>query len=204
MKVQLGEAEIVLSPLSKKSFPLKSKVNELGKAGLGSCPFMDFLFPSGKSLSTFVTQFPQMRKHSRAGREDGAGQGLVPAGAAEQPWAHRGSSHKFCSAAKSLGGKEVFLVSCDGKPAQEFALRHLKVVSVQLNVSFSFQSQVLQLFSPSAGHWALLKAAKTYKIRFHLRRKRDFFLSSTKGPSLRFGSHPSVWSQPPKTSRGII
>lgn len=115
-----------------------------------------------------------------------------------------GASHKFCSAAKSLGGKEAVLVSCDGKPAQEFALRRLKVVSVQLNVSFSFQSQVLQLFSPSAGYWALLKAAKTYKIRFHLRRKRDFFLSSTKGPSLRFGSHPSVWSQSPKTSRGII
>lgn len=93
--------------------------------------------------------------------------GLSSTGAARVPHcsqtAEEGSSQKFWfSGTKRFGGKEVILFGYDGKSAKGFALRHLKVASVQVNVSFfscttiragwSYQSQILQLFNPCADH----------------------------------------------------
>lgn len=94
----------------------------LGNWDLGPTPFIDFLFPLGKSLSTFVTQFPhcQMRKKpSEHPGRDGAAetQGfiqqvqLVFPTAAKRASGEEASSERFWfSGTKRSGGKEVILL----------------------------------------------------------------------------------------------
>lgn len=82
-KVQLGEAKIVLSPLSKKSLHLKSKVNELGKLGFGSYPFHRLPVPLRKILEHLcdsVSSLPNEKKPSEHAGRDGAAetQGFIP------------------------------------------------------------------------------------------------------------------------------
>lgn len=120
----------------------------LGRRDWSPTPFTEFLFPSGKSLSTFVTQFPRCQTSKYlltgwGGMELQRCRGSSPAGATpaapctEQPSAEMGSSRKFCfSGTKRFGGKEVILLRCDGKSARDFALRPFRIVSVHSNVSF--------------------------------------------------------------------
>lgn len=76
--------------LVRSHYLWRAKLMSLGRQDSVPTPFIDFLFPSGKSLSTFVTQFPrcQMRKHllsTQGGMELQKCRALSPAGATRVP-----------------------------------------------------------------------------------------------------------------------
>lgn len=111
-----------MSPLSKKSLHLKSKVNELGKLGFGSYPFHRLPVPLRKILEHLcdsVSSLPNEKKPSEHAGRDGAAetQGfiqqvqLVFPTAAKRASGEEASSERFSfSGTKRFGGKEVILL----------------------------------------------------------------------------------------------
>lgn len=131
-----------LSPLSKKSLPLKSKVNELGKAGFSSYTFHRVPAPLRKIPEHLCDSVSSVPKEKTPPDLAGKGWSCTSAGVhhqqvqllflPQQRWAPLRNSASL----EGLVQKKWFLLCCDGKSVRDFALRHFRVVSEQLNVSF--------------------------------------------------------------------